>query len=356
MKCHECQDLLSPYLDNMTNDEENKRITVHLTACPNCYRNMQEMKFMLEGLASFKGEVALPDGYTEDLHEKLLAHKTSLWGKRQIFPNAPRQGGWIAASVAAFALASGIWISSFVPFAQVADTLQKAAPAIFDREHEQVKPEVEKLLAQTAQEIQAHKGGQQSTPIVNPDGSQQVAVNEPTSPAKPTSNTNSPGKTSQAGTTNTPITSTTPKVVPVVAMQVAVENLDTAVNLLKSEGANQNTQVAVVDDNNVQILGAGRMRTLSIQVPQEQVDKWTNLLGEIGEATPPSQRSEDVTKTYNQLSQQVSTLQQQLADPAVKNTDQLEKQLVNTQKQLQAIKERLQMVTITVKLQEEVTH
>ncbi|MGE5455332.1 MAG: zf-HC2 domain-containing protein [Methylocystaceae bacterium] len=40
MKCHECRDLLSPYLDNMTSDEENKRITVHLAACSGCYRDM----------------------------------------------------------------------------------------------------------------------------------------------------------------------------------------------------------------------------------------------------------------------------------------------------------------------------
>jgi len=354
MKCHECQDLLSPYLDNMTNDEENKRITVHLTTCRSCYRDMQEMKLMLEGLGFFRGEVALPDGYTEELHEKLIAHKTSLWGKQQIL-QTPRRGGWIAASVAACALVAGIWISSFVPYAQMADTLQKVAPAIFDREHEQVKPAVEKLLAQTAKEMQAHKSGQQGTGLVTPEGPQQVAINEPTSSQQPNGKPNSTPLNSSGSTGGTPTVTTTPKVVPVVTMQVAVENLDTAIHLLKSEGESQNTMVAVLEDNSVQTLGAGRNRMLSIQVPQEQVSDWTNLLGDLGDATPPSNRNEDVTKTYNQLSQKVTDLQQQLAAPAVKNADQLKTQLVDTQKQLQAIKERLQMVTITVKLQEEVT-
>ncbi|MGE5453607.1 MAG: DUF4349 domain-containing protein [Methylocystaceae bacterium] len=353
MKCHECLDLLSPYVDNMTNDEENKRITVHLATCRSCYRDMQQMKLLLEGIGFSKGEVTLPDGYTEELHERLLAHKTSLWGRQQALPTS-RTGGWIAASVAAFALGAGIWMSSFVPYAQVADTLQKVAPAVFDRGSLQVKPAIEKLIAETAKEMQIKQNNQTPGQVVTPGEPQKVAVNEPQNPGDKTS---PPAVNSQQpATVIKPIVKPeTPKVAAVVAMQVAVENLDTAIHLLKSEGESQNATVAVANVNNIQTLSAGRDREVTIQVPQEQVGEWTNLLGELGEATPPSQRNQDLTKNYNSLNEQVASLQQQIAAPTTKNPDQLQAQLQDSQKQLQAIKDRLQMVTITVKLHEEVT-
>ncbi|MGE5379937.1 MAG: DUF4349 domain-containing protein [Methylocystaceae bacterium] len=350
MKCHECRDLLSPYLDNMTSDDENKRITVHLTACHSCYREMQEMKLMLEGIGILKGDIALPAGYTDELHERLLEHKTSLWGKRQAMP-AARPGSWIAASIAALALGAGIWMSSFVPYAQVADVLQKAVPAVFDRSHQQVKPEIEKIIADKTKEMQ-NEQGKQSGSQATPSTPQQVAVVDTTNPQSKsgpaaTENPQKPAVTAPA------VKVETPKVVPVVAMKVNVENLDTAISLLKNQGESENTTIAVAN-NDIHTLAAGRERVVSIQVPETQVDEWTNLLDNLGNATSPSSRTEDVTKTYYSLSDEIASLQQQLAAPSVTNSDQLKAQLIEFQKQLQAIKDRLKLVTITVTLHEEV--
>lgn len=353
MKCHECRDLLSPYIDNMTSDEENKRITVHLSACSSCYREMQEMKMMLEGLGFFKGEVVLPDGYAEALHEKLLAHKTSLWGKRQA-SLGQHAGGWIAASVAALALGAGIWMSSFVPYAQVADSLQKIAPAIFDRDQEKVKPDVEKLIAQTAKDLLEQRKVQNNgdQPVVT-EQPQKVAVNEPAKVNSPGSKETPAGVTQPQPADTTPATPEAPKVAPVVAMKVTVENLDTAVQLIKSEGKSQNTMVATVTDQVYYPLTAGRNQIMSIQVPEAEVEEWTDWLSGLGEATPPSSRKDDLTKEYNQLNAKVTSLQQSLA--ASKDDEKIKTELIDSQKQLEAIKKRLEMVTINVTLHEDIT-
>lgn len=62
---------IQDYLDNLLSPEERQEVETHLAACPECHREWVEMGNLMELLGDLPVE-ELPEGFKEELHEKLI--------------------------------------------------------------------------------------------------------------------------------------------------------------------------------------------------------------------------------------------------------------------------------------------
>ena len=72
MICNEARDFLSPYIDGMLSQEQERSLKDHLDICINCRRELGEMRNLTAVMNNMDFE-PLPEGFQERLHEKLLA-------------------------------------------------------------------------------------------------------------------------------------------------------------------------------------------------------------------------------------------------------------------------------------------
>lgn len=357
MKCHECRELLSPFVDNMTSEEENNKIKAHLALCPDCSRELERMRLIIEGLGELKGDVAVPEGFREEIHERLLMHKTSLWGKRHVTGH-PRAGGWIAASIAALALGAGVFLSSLVPVGQVAELFDRVSPSVLEKQN--VKIAVDKLIAQKESELRRQETTSPVTEGKASDSSAQVASDVPLkhemSGNGATIDTDKNQVVDESRTVATvSADEQVAKTAQVVAMQVEVKDADRAAQFLLNEGASRRETV-VLSDNNVRTLSASRTQVVTIQVPADKVAEWTDLIQQLGTSSAPVTNNEDLTLAYNNLEAKKDEIQKKLDEAKQLHDDRaaesLRQKLAECDLKLAELKQKMQLVTITVVLKE----
>ena len=76
MNCDEVQELLSPYADNMLDEDETNLISLHLKTCNVCSEEYERLLGLISALHSMK-ELELPEGFEARLHERLISEQTS---------------------------------------------------------------------------------------------------------------------------------------------------------------------------------------------------------------------------------------------------------------------------------------
>jgi hypothetical protein len=79
MKCEDIQKELKAFLDDDINDQQKIEVQDHLDRCPNCSKDLKQLKKLSEALHAWKGIEPSPQ-----LHEKLesrIGSKESYWGK-----------------------------------------------------------------------------------------------------------------------------------------------------------------------------------------------------------------------------------------------------------------------------------
>ena len=69
-------EFLSPYLDGMLTEEENKNIEEHLAQCPRCRKELSELKEFIELMNDMEDQ-ELPADFHEKLHQRLLKEQES---------------------------------------------------------------------------------------------------------------------------------------------------------------------------------------------------------------------------------------------------------------------------------------
>jgi len=137
MRCEACKELLSPFLDGVCSEKENKVIQAHLAACSNCRDQMEEMRRMVE-LFHQMPLPSLPEGFAESLHRRLDAENLIMFPPHEF--KVPRKQSWIAAAIAGVALVGGIYASTVLPLGPMIaswqeknqDTDQKPKVAVND--------------------------------------------------------------------------------------------------------------------------------------------------------------------------------------------------------------------------------
>ena len=83
MKCEQIKELLSPYIDGMTSEKENKIISVHLDNCSQCQSELEHLRLLCSVLKTLPIP-ELPERFSEDLHKRLVEEQNLILRPREI--------------------------------------------------------------------------------------------------------------------------------------------------------------------------------------------------------------------------------------------------------------------------------
>ncbi|MDF2877931.1 MAG: hypothetical protein K0S30_1027 [Clostridia bacterium] len=81
MKCHECMEQLSSYIDNRLTPEEEKEVGMHLETCPSCTEELAVLETVLQQLNKLQ-DVEVPQTLHKDIMERI---KIESQAKKNIF-------------------------------------------------------------------------------------------------------------------------------------------------------------------------------------------------------------------------------------------------------------------------------
>lgn len=305
MRCEQIQELLSPYMDGMTNEKENQAVTAHLEKCGQCRTELEQLKkvsTMLCGLDTPQ----LPEGFAEDLHTRLIDEYNSILRRREV--KRPKKQGWIAASVAGFALMIGIFASSFLPAGTIVALWNK------DKDTDEAKPRlaVEDIIKNIAD---------QSKPGSKDEETGKVDVTEKGSPVggvtvpEKTSNT-TPGKETPADNNQvkpeTPIVKVTPKIADVYATSVKVENTGDSLSKVVKLAESNHIPYSYIDNNSrTHAFSGSNTKGVLLKVAPEKVDNVIGQLQGIGKASGVNRNQVELTGQYTEAEKQIASLEQQ---------------------------------------------
>lgn len=74
MECRKISALLSPYIDQMTDEHENALVEAHLRTCPRCRQKFQQLQMLCAAMRKME-EPELPRNLWKDLCSRLNLKK-----------------------------------------------------------------------------------------------------------------------------------------------------------------------------------------------------------------------------------------------------------------------------------------
>ncbi|WP_069997533.1 anti-sigma factor family protein [Cellulosilyticum sp. I15G10I2] len=77
MKCHECIEQLSAYIDHMLTPEEQKELERHLESCQSCQEELKALIEIVESIAALE-DVEIPETLHEDIMKSIHEDKESI--------------------------------------------------------------------------------------------------------------------------------------------------------------------------------------------------------------------------------------------------------------------------------------
>ena len=354
MRCEQIRELLSPYIDRMTDEKENKIIEAHLTYCPECRQELEGLKLMCGFLGDLEHPV-IPDRFSEDLHKRLLEEKTGFLVAKDV--KRPKRSGWIAAGVAGLAIAVGVYASSILPLGTIVASLQDKS----DDQSEKPKVAIEEI-------IRSIKGWNTEKNVVTPDidiADNEADVNKPSQTSdKPDNNTPNTQETESNQEPNEPV-DVSPKFTDEYSTQVKVADLMQATNQVIQLAEASGAEYVVSNGTAVQILSKANVKgkEISLTVEPGKAEALLKQLGGLGKISPSVHNQIELTQEYADLEEQISTTDKLIKDLEAKNSEANNKQLEelkghlnNCNDQKAQLEKQVNTVTLKVYLEEEVDH
>lgn len=125
MKCSQCQELLSPYLDGVLTDRECRVLEIHLNSCVECRYELEALRKTVGLLQAWsEEELDLPEGFEERMRRRLSQAGRPPWYLRM-------SKSWMSLSVAAaiiilvvFSANADYFVNNLNYFAQRHQTLK----------------------------------------------------------------------------------------------------------------------------------------------------------------------------------------------------------------------------------------
>lgn len=352
MRCEQIQELFSPYLDNMTSEQDNMTIEAHLGNCFTCSEQFAKMRKICSSLRQLE-QLEAPAGFADEVHRRVAEEKIKIFASPEI--SIPKKPGWIAAGVAGIALTAGIYLSSYLPIGSVSMALNDWV----NSDQNRPKTTIEDALKSAQQQTDTVVDNQQK-PIVS-----QIAEVDSNAAAKDNSGRNSAGiaipQKNSAGQQSVAIQNAAavqPKVAESYSTKIRVNDMSQSIQqvyqladagaevTLKSSGS------TVLDANNTNV------KVLELKVPAANAQTVLNSLGEMGSSNPVENSASYTTK-YAETNQQIVSLQKQIqtlenkgALSAAEQTqlNALKKQQNSLQSQNSSIDQAVGNVTIEVRL------
>jgi hypothetical protein len=351
MKCEQIMEMLSPYIDGMTTEKENKAIVAHLESCSQCQTELENLRSFCAALQNLPTP-ELPEGFAEDLHKRLVEENSPLLRPRDI--KKPKKQGWIAASVAGIALAAGIYASSFLPISPMIASWQDK----HDKANNNNKPSVaiNEIINRLYSGDQEKPGEKIQEKDENTQKDSQVAVNtgDKDTP-KNSSQQQEPVKNNEEPAV---VEKVTPKLADVLSTRISVKNagesMDKVVQLAQSNGWEY-----AYNDNVPKAFSGPQTSGMALKVNQKDVDKVLSELGGIGKTTTPTHNSLELTQNYAEVEKKINLLQkeQKTLQQAGNNQEKLnevEAQLQEYMKQRTKLDKEMEMVTLNIYFVQEV--
>lgn len=288
MRCEHIKELLSPYLDQVTDERENQLIEAHLDGCENCRQELKQLQQMHALLCNLDAP-QIPESFADDLHWRLLKER-----RRLIVPTdlkRPRRQGWIAAAVAGLALAAGILASSFLPVGNIAHLWQDDT----NKQDNHAKVAVEDII----QRFQAWRGSDEEQPgqVAEAPGTEEQVpqkneqpVVEPPDPANNNDSQEQPLQIAQVE----------PKIADVVKSRIKVDSLAGSVDRVLAIAAASEADSTVATGTTMTAMNGSATREVTIKVPRDQVEQVLAQLSSVGSASAPMTEQVELTEQYSE--------------------------------------------------------
>ncbi len=343
MKCEQIREMLSPYIDGMTSEKENKIISAHLENCSQCQGELEHLRMLCVALKNLPVP-KLPERFSEDLHKRLTDEQNLILRPREI--KTPKKQGWIAAGVAGIALAAGIYASSFLPITpMIASWQEKHDKDINNKPSVAINDIINRI----------YSGGKENpvkednTPLENPKKDTQVAAN---GSQKNVSGNKMDTQVDVNNAEFTPTEELSPKLADVFSTRIIVKNAAESAEQVVQLAQNNSWDYAYTDVPR-EMVGPNSC-VLTIKVNDQDVDKVMSQLDELGKTSDPLHNRLELTQQYSELENQISLLQkeketlQQTECTDQCKLDEIEQQLQGYLQQKAALDKELEMTTLEI--------
>lgn len=348
MKCDHIKELLSPYLDQMTDERENQLVEAHLAQCDDCRRELKQLEQMHALLGNLYAP-QLPESFADDLHWRLLKERRRLIAPAEL--KRPRKQGWIAAAVAGLALAAGIFASTFLPVGSIAQLWQDDG----NKKDNNAKVAVEDII----QRFQAWRDADKEQPeqVAETPGTEQQISQQPGQPVveapEPAENNN------QVDEQPLEIAQVEPKIADVVKYRIKVDSLADSVDKVVAIAAASGAEPTVAAGTTMIAMNGSATREVSLKVPRDQAEQVLGQLSGVGSASAPMSEQVELTEQYQEavitieaIAEEIEKLEAQGREEDQARIESLKQQHQNWNKKKEQIERDASMVTIKVFLVE----
>lgn len=350
MKCEHIRELLSPYIDHMTDTKENMLIDAHLAECPECRQEYENLKLICTILGNIK-HPEIPEQFTEDFHKRLLEEKTGYFTAKEF--KRPKRSGWIAAGLAGIALTIGIYASSILPISSL----------IANLEEKPVDKERPKIAIEDI--IKSIKGVENNEIIPEVDIAEIDKVTENLPPKvdnNVTSDITKPGDVIE--NYNPPLA--VPRYVEDYATKVKVKDMGQATSqIIQIAEANNVEHKLMPNTTNAQALSATNTKEVNLKVDKNKAQNIIKQLNEIGQVSSPAQNRVEITNEYAHVEEQIFITENlirkletknSLSEAETKELTELKAHLEQSNNKKAGLDKELNTVIVKVILVEEVKH
>jgi len=354
MRCEACRESLSPFLDGVCSEKENKMMEAHLAVCSDCRAQLEEMRRMVE-LFHLMPLPSLPDDFAESFHRRLDAENLIMFSPHEF--KVPRKQSWIAAAIAGVALAGGIYASTVLPLGPMIANWQEKQQDNDQKPKVAVNDVIKRLNGQNTANL--------ANNTANKAGDKAIGSNAPDTADK----VNTPDSAQDAAkdADNSPVSIVAAKneqhmaAASSVRLTVASAN-DTRKQVLQIASAN-GLSYSYNNNGCLELLSGPVAQGITLKVAAQDADKVMGQLAALGKASKPEQSSVDMTDKFKELQTTMDQVQGEKTKLAAQATlTQQEQQRLNelnaqmqtlTDKKAQLEKEA-NLVTINVYFVEEV--
>ncbi len=350
MKCEHIIELLSPYIDHMTNSKENILIDAHLAECPECRRELEYLKLLTATLANME-QPQIPEHFREDFHKCLIEEKTVFFAPREY--KRPKRSGWIAAGLAGVALTIGIYISSILPIGSFIATFEGE-----DDERERPKLAIEEIIRSiTGKNIENNR----PAPEVNL-AEKDISGNEVHNGIEGDElNQESPEQKDNIEGERPPIL---PRFTEEYVTKAKVPDMDQAINkVIQIAEANKVEHKLLPNTTNIQAMSTTNSKEVNLKVDKKKAPAIIKQLEGVGKVSAPVQSEIEITKEYSDIEEQIFVTdkliedlenQDKLNEAKTKELEELKLHLQENQSKKKQLDEKINTVTIKIVIEEEV--
>ncbi len=350
MKCERIRELLSPYIDKMTDKNETMEVEAHLQGCPLCSDELKQLRSLCALMISLESPLP-PLKFSQDLHQRLLEENRNAGSIRSA--KSWWRTGRIAAAVAGLAMALGIYANSIMPIGNLAfwnnkpDDNQKPPVVAIGEQNVPVAPIKDNVVG---------------TGVNSPDA---VAPGSPVNvPSNVGSETNPPVTSDNPNITEPVAPVATPRVAVQYSTALKVDNAgDSLARVIQIADASGAEFVSTTNLSAQVMAGTTTTKELVVKIEKSQADEFITQLGAVGKVSAPVYQEQVLTDKYNEITSQINLLQQEKqaleVQPDISSADQLklaeyDRQLNTQLSQKNQLEKELNTVKVTIQIIQQV--